>query len=168
MEIKKTGFTLIEMIVSVAILGTVGLISSRIFFMTLRGAGKADIIREVKQNGDYALTVMERMVRNSIGVTSVCDGTTGNSLTIKNMDNDQTTFSLTSGQIASQSATPTGNGTLTTNKVMVSGLSFTCLRTLGKPDVVNISFSIVQAGTGAGPEDLSSLNFQTTVSLRTY
>ena len=165
---KKKGFTLIEMLVSVAILGTVGLISTQIFFTTLRGAGKADIIREVKQNGDYALTVIERMIRNASGVTSVCDGTTANSLTIKNLDGNETSFQLSGGQIASVSATLTGNGTLTGNKVAVNNLAFICLRTPGKPDVVNISFSVSQAGAGAGPEEISAMNFQTTVSLRTY
>lgn len=155
------GFTLIEMLVAVAILGTVGLVSSRIFFTALRGASKSDVIREVKQNGDYALTVMERMIRNAVDITSVCP-TIANSLTIKNLDGNSTTFSLAGGQISSNSAS------LTNNKVIVSGLSFTCLRTTGKPDVINISFSVAQTGAGAGPEEISSLNFQTTVSLRTY
>lgn len=159
----RHGFTLIEMLVSVAILGTVGLISTQIFFTTLRGAGKADIIREVKQNGDYALTAMERMIRNSVGVSSLCNGTAQSSLTIKNLDSKATTFSLAGGQIASNSGI-----FLTNNKVSVSGLSFTCMSTLGKPDVVNISFTVVQANAGAGAEEVSGMDFQTTVSLRTY
>lgn len=154
------GFTLIEMLVAVAILGTVGLISTQIFFTTLRGASKSDIIREVKQNGDYALTGMERMIRNAVSVTSCF----ASSLTIKNPDNNTTTFSLTSGQIASNGASLTNNLKVT----VTSSSLFTCTLIAGKPDVVNISFTVAQKDAAAGAEETSTMNFQTTVSLRTY
>ncbi len=165
MEMKTKGFTLIEMVVAIGILGTVGMVASLIFFSTLRGVAKTDITREVKQNGDYAITVMERMIRNAAGIDSstVCNGTSLSSLKIQNTDGNSTTFSLVSGQIAS------GSGIFLTNpKVSVTNLVFTCSRAVGKPDVINISFNAAQAGSAGGPEGLSSMNFQTTVSLRTY
>ena len=165
---KQKGFTLVELLVAIGILGVVGGIATIILFTTLRSASKSDIMREVKQNGDYAISVMERMIRNATGVESTCLGS-GTSLTINNPDGRTTTFSLggTSNiQIASVSAL--GTGFLTNEKVAATGLNFTCSRTPGKPDVVSINFTLSQPGTPTRPEERALINFQTTVSLRTY
>lgn len=161
----QKGFTLIEMVVATGVLVTVGMVASLIFFSTLRGVSKADITREVKQNGDYALAVIERMIRNSAGVvttTTPCNGSSQTSLSLLNSDGMTTIFSLNNGKIASSGAF------LTSEKVTVSNLSFVCSRNIGKPDVITVSFNVSQLGAGAGPEGLSSMVFQTTVSLRNY
>ena len=160
-EKRRAGFTLIELLVAIGIMGIVGGIATIILFTTLQSAGKSDIMREVKQNGSFALTIMERMVRNATAIVSDCPQT-GSSLTIENPDGQTTTFSLSGIQIAS-----TG-GMLTNNKVAVNNLSFTCSRTSGRPDVVAISFTLSQAGSTTRPEEQAQMTFQTTVSLRTY
>jgi len=180
---KVKGFTLIELLVAIGILGIVGGITTIIFFTTLQSSSKSEVLREVKQNGDFAISVMERMIRNANSVNS-CSGSS-TSLTITNPDGRTTQFSLSGTQIASNGAM------LTSTKVSASNLSFTCTRTSGKPDVVGISFTLSQAGSPtrpeerasmtfqtsftlsqAGsptrPEERASINFQTTVSLRTY
>ena len=45
------GFTLIEMIVVVAVLIIMGAILSQIFSNTLRGSNKAQVLSSIKQNG---------------------------------------------------------------------------------------------------------------------
>lgn len=173
---KQKGFTLVELLVAIGILGVVGGIATIILFTTLRSASKSDIMREVKQNGDYAISVMERMVRNAQGVETVDNSscsTTGNCgagtcMKIKNPDGRTTNFLKENVgdvfKIASNSGTY-----LTSNKVTVVGdLNFTCTRTPGKPDVVSINFTLSQPGTPTRPEERASINFQTTVSLRTY
>lgn len=173
MEITKIsnfrrGFTLVELLVAVSLIGIVGGIATIILFTTLQGASKSDIMREVKQNGDYAISVMERMIRNANSVVVGCPAGPGSqirpSLTIKNRDNQTTSFalSLSGDQIAS-----TG-GMLTNNKVTASNLLFTCTRTRGSPDVVSISFDLAQRAITFRPEERASINFKTTVSLRTY
>lgn len=160
---QKSGFTLIELLVAVGILGIVGGISTIIFFTTLQGTSKSEVVREVKQNGDYALTVMERLIRNATAITSTCDGTPQPTLIIINPDQSTTQFSLSAtAQIASNA------GFLTNNKVSASNLSFTCTRTPGQPDVVVISFTLSQAGSPTRPAEKASIDFRTTVSLRTY
>lgn len=158
---RQTGFTLIELLVAIGIMVTVGALASGLFFTILKQSSKTNILTEVKQNGDYAISVMERMIRNAAGVESSCPGS-GNSLIIRNPDGETTQFSLSGTQIAS-----TG-GMLTGNKVSASNLSFTCTRTLGKPDIVSISFTLSQPGTPTRPEERALMDFQTTVSLRTY
>ncbi len=168
MRRRINGYTLVELLVVVAILGTVGFIATQIFFTVLQSTAKADLTREVKQNGDYALSVMEKMIRNAISLDSVvnpCPFTNRNSLQITNSGNPltTTTFSLSGNQIAS-----TG-GMLTNAKVRANNLFFTCTKTAGKPDLIMISFTLTQANTSATrPEEKASINFQTTVSLRNY
>lgn len=161
---SKKGFTLIEILVVTVILAVLGFMVTNIFFTTMRGTSKADVLREVKQNGNYALSIMERMIRNATSITT-CSSPMS-TIQIMNPDGQTTTFFLSGTQIASNSGS-----FLTNSKVQVinpPGLIFSCTRTVGKPDVVTINFSLAQAGPIAGPEEQASLSFQTTVSLRTY
>ena len=168
----NTGFTLIELLVTVAILGTAGVIAANMFFQTLKGVSKAEIEKIVKQEGDYTISVMERMIRNSKNVVdadSVCDDSDRANITITNQD-DSTSFFECAGSgdnahIASNSAR------LTSNKVRVSSdcNSFVKCTQLGSaPPVLEIKFNLSQAGSPTRPEEQASVNFQTTVSLRNY
>lgn len=168
--IKKDGFTLIELLITIAILGIIGGVGSAIFFTSLKTTSKAEIAKEVKQNGDYALTIMERMIRNAKSVSS-CTGGTVTSLLITNQDGGQTTFAFNLGtKIASVSSVPLGTYYLTNDKVILTGIAnnFTCMRVVNRPDTVRINFSLSQANAAARAEETANTTFQTTVSLRTY
>ncbi len=170
-KIKRTkGFTLIELLVAMGILGIVGGMSSIILFTTLKSASKSDIMREVKQNGDYSLSVMERMIRNASMVTP-CPGV-ANALTVSNPDGQKTTFakqnvavgSITVSKIASNSGS-----FLTNNNVsLVGDISFNCTKPVSAPAFVSISFTLSQAGTTTRVEEKATVYFHTSVSLRTY
>ena len=56
----ETGFTLVEILVVIGLLAIVVALGSNMFFTTLRGSTKSKTLTIVKQNGDYALSVMER------------------------------------------------------------------------------------------------------------
>ncbi|MBI4999385.1 hypothetical protein HZB97_01290 [Candidatus Gottesmanbacteria bacterium] len=116
--------------------------------------------------GDYAISVMERMIRNAKSI-STCAGST-NSLTITNPDNLTTTFmTQTVGEVV-KIASSSGNF-LTNDKVTVVGnINFTCTKPANAPTVVMIKFSLSQAGTVTRVEEKAQVDFQTTVSLRTY
>lgn len=173
MNKKNIGYTLIELLIVVAILGTVGFTATQIFFTVLQSTAKADLTREVKQNGDYAISNMEKMIRNAKSVS--CGS---GAIILENFETPatQTTFNLSGTvpqQIASSSAfiggASTSQGMLTNTKVSASALSFNCNSVAGKPDLVTISFTLSQANaTAARPEERASMNFQTTVSLRNY
>lgn len=157
MKKNYQGFTLIEMMVVIGILLIVGTMAVGLFFQTLKGASKVEILKEVKQNGDYALGVMERMTRNAQEI----ENCSGSKLKIKNPDGNTTEFSLSGSQIVSTS------GKLTGSNVAASGLTFNCNSTV-TPPVVEISFTISQTGSLTRPEERAQVSFKTTVSLRTY
>lgn len=164
---KEKGFTLIEILMVVFLLGIVVVIGSNLFFSILKGASKAEVEKEVKQNGDYAMNVMERMIRNAQN----CSEASG-ILTITNPDGNWTEFKCILQdevtKIASSSASGTGN--LTGKNVTLGNpcsLSFSCNSTK-TPPVVSISFDLSQKGTTTRPEEKAQIHFQTTVGLRTY
>lgn len=164
----KRGFTLVELLVVVTILATVGVLATNMFFQILKGASKTEVLKRVKQEGNYALSVIEKMSRNALEVEdmkSVCDGNYRSSLTIKNQDEATTSFSCTGTTIASNSAD------LTSSQVRVSSdcnQFIKCTQTGSAPAVVEIKFSLSQAGSPTRPEEKASVDFQTTVSLRNY
>jgi len=165
---KKNGFTLLEMMMVIGILGIITVIGSGAFFSILRSSTKAKTLQMVKQNGDYAISVMERMIRNARVLVSPTSNSTVSSITIKNPDGETTTFSCQEDQL-----TIASNGaSLLSSEVKVSNCSNIFDVTVGqagiKPAVVEINFTLTQAGTTSRPEEQAEVNFQTTVSLRNY
>lgn len=61
----QSGFTLVEVLVVIAILSIIGLIAVTIFTRTLKGVNKSQIISSLKQNGQSVLENMDKTIRNS-------------------------------------------------------------------------------------------------------
>lgn len=159
---KKTGFTLIEILVATAILGIVAVVGVNMFFSILRGSTKTRVLAEVKQNGNYALNVMERTIRNAKSLESHSEA----SIEILNPDDESITFSCDDNKIKM-------NGeNLISDKVEVLNCAgfFTVVEGEEgvRPAEVTIDFRLKQAGTAARPEEQASVDFKTTVTLRNY
>lgn len=61
----KKGFTLAEVLVVMAIVSIMGVLLTEIFFRSLRGGNKANLISSLKQNGQSVLESMDKSIRNS-------------------------------------------------------------------------------------------------------
>ena len=171
----KSGFTLIEVLVSVGIIALVGIVLSQGFFSMVRTNVMTELIKDVKQNGDVALDVMTRMVRNASAVTTVCSdsGTTTGSITIQNPNSYTTTFQcvLDSGvaRIASVSAVKTEY--LTSRNVALgvdctNALTFVCTSLPVQKIGIKISFRLGQTGNSPDQFERVSDVFQATVTTR--
>lgn len=178
MKMKKAmprafgGFTLVEILVVISILAIIVVAGSNMFFTLLRGSNKTKVLQSAKQNGNYAISVMERMIRNARNISG-----SGSSIVIQNPDGQQTTFECCGTSpdlmIASRSGTLTCQQTrLTSGEVKVSSCPAVFSVVSGvigtKPAVVTIKFSLSQAGITTRPEEQATIDFQTTVSLRNY
>lgn len=62
------GFTLVEILVVIAIVAIIGLIMIAIFTNTLRGSNKSEILSAIKQNGQAVLDNIDKNVRESDNV----------------------------------------------------------------------------------------------------
>jgi prepilin-type N-terminal cleavage/methylation domain-containing protein len=74
---NQQGFTLIEILVVIAIIGILTGITSDIFIQIIRGSNKANVVTEIKQNGDNILNQLERTIRNAEEITAVGSTDTG-------------------------------------------------------------------------------------------
>lgn len=174
-KILKNGFTLVELLVVTALILIIIGATSQLFFGALRGATKTTITNETRQNGDYALTVMERMIRNAQTInnmTTYCDGSSQSSISIEGQDGETTVFACPTDPLAAYISS--NSGQLTSSKVAVdthpSGCSFSCTKTTSGPAVVNISFSIHQLVPSPNvtlePEEKNNIDYETTVVVR--
>lgn len=165
---KQNGYTLLELIVAMGIMGLLVISATALFFSSIRGGGKVDVTTEVKQNGQFALNTMEQLVRNSVGLAA-CSPSPQTSLTVTARDGAQLTFScedlgLETAHIASNSAR------LTSTSVVVTDCSFVCQPSSGSfaAPLVTMSFRLRQAGTGGAVAESATAEFSTAVSVRSF
>lgn len=163
------GFTFIEMIVAISILGIVALIGTGFLLTSLSSSGKAEINKEVRQNGNFALSTMEGLIISSKSVS--CP--TADEIDVIDTNGQLTQFicydSAPDYKISSVSASflPPITYILTADNVAVTDCSFICTTTAGSPTNVRISF-IVSQKTGSRPNEKASVSFQTQVNTRNY
>jgi len=165
----ENGFSLIEMIVVISILGVVMVIASSFLLVSLMASSKAEITKEVRQSGNQALSVIEGMILNSLDVGCTIGTTGGSGIWVKGIDNNLSTvvFDETYHTIASISANKTYS--LTSTNVSVTNGSFTCgIKNPGQPTKIGVSFSVGIGGVSSRPSEKAALDFQTEVVTRNY
>lgn len=166
---KQNGFTLIELMVAVSIIGVVLLAVTQMLVQSLVGAAKAEAITRVKSNGDTALIALERTIRKGVGIDSC--------------NNNQVTFTVSdSNQLARIEINGTElrireSGTwrtITGSEVVVSQVNdggtlkpiFVCIdEPDGRRDKVSVEFTLSFNG-GVRASRAVDTNFYTSVMMR--
>lgn len=165
---SNSGFSLIELLVAIVVFGLLGIIASQTLFTLLQGASKTEVVKEVKQNGDYALSVMEIKIRGGT-VASTCNGTSATSLTITNPDQTTNVFSCFNHEQVNKIRQNDGNYLTNTSVSLPSctttDIAFTCTDTNGVKSIL-IKFNLRQAQTNPAAAAASTQTFQTQVTLR--
>lgn len=72
----KKGFTLVEILVVMAVLSLFGILILSIFTGSLRGSNKAQILGLIKQNGQAVLEVLDKTTRKSDNIVCVTTDST--------------------------------------------------------------------------------------------
>src|SRR3990167_5678730 len=102
----QRGYSFLELLIVIALVGTIGVVTSQVFIMGLRSQAKSEILKEVKQNGDYASAVMDNMIRNALDIDDVSCNTNTQQLSIMTKDGVTVTYDCSNPQIASRSGDP--------------------------------------------------------------
>lgn len=169
----QKGFTIVEVLVSVALLAVIGFMMNAMLLNAMRAILKAQSVKEVKQSGDFAMSVILQRLRNALSFTG-CSGTS-DAITITN--HDGTTTTLTTAEIPSGSGqykiiSDTG-GTIqiltSSNNVTVNTgntLQFTCNTTTG---TIDVRFVLDHVATANLPfEQRASIPYSSRVVLRNW
>ena len=174
----KNGFTLIELLVAMAIISGLGIVIAQAFFTTTRSNTKVERLTDVKQNGEYALAVMDRLIRNARSISAVCssDGTVQtSSAAVISSDGYETTFACALDGSVTRIASVSAFGTqyLTSSSVTLGGAScdadslvFYCTSIADVANNLRVTFQLSQKGTPTDQFEKASTQFQTSIGLR--
>ena len=170
----QKGFTLVEITIALFIIVSVGSLIVGIFFSTLRGTNKSNVLALVKQDGTAAITQMAKMIRyaKSIDVpTASCDNRALSSVIFTSYDERQTTFqcpATPNSPIASVSGT-TSVPLLDANNTAVVACSFRCYQASAVvPQTVTINFTLRQRSTTVDVDQSTTIPFETSVTIRNF
>lgn len=162
---RRRGFTLVELLVVVAIFAGLGVLLVNSLFSILRSNTKSELIKEIRQNGSFALDVMTKKLTS--GRNPVCDS---DRVSFIDSEGEEVIFSCEDDYIASESAgikialtsNQTGEGKI---RISLTDCSFDC-ETAGANSKVTISFTLSQAGDSSLQEDLAQQSFSKVISVR--
>lgn len=175
------GYTLIELLAVMIILVSAGVVVTSIMVSTLRGGNKSTTTNDVRQNGQYAISQMSKMITfakefNGVSVDNVTYSTnclpyTGPTpiptpplyqyIKITSFDGGTTTFSCSSNTISSNSAS------LLNQNIAVSNCFFTCTQaSLSVSPTIKINFTLSKLNSGFFAENQTTIPFDTSITLR--
>ncbi len=160
----EQGLSLIEILVVVLIFAVLGVMISASLILTINGTKKGESVIKVRENVNYAFSVIERNLRNA---KDIVDCTDSNQIVYIDQYGNQSSFSCVNvGQENSYVASGSGSLRLTSTMLKITNCSFTCLQQedLSQSPIITIDISAKDAEL-SGVQS-SSVNAQTKVYLR--
>lgn len=159
----NNAFTLIELMVIVAILAVISVAIISIFTTTLKSSNKSVAISALKQKGNSVLVIMERMIREARNIEA-CNGAVAESIIVTDKNGLETTFLCDEDtvEIASNSSVLLSN----VDDLDCSQFVTCTVGSAGAPSVT-IKF-IIGTGNPLFPDKYAETTFESTVSSRNY
>jgi hypothetical protein len=125
MTLNKKGVSLFETLIVIVLFAALGILSTRIIMLSLRGTSKSTAVLRVRENLNYALSVIERNVRNADSLVD-CDG----SRVVNYVDSNEVSTSFSCEGNSSNGYVASGSGLLksrlTNTDIIVTSCSISC------------------------------------------
>ncbi len=128
--------SLVELLIVISVFAILGVVVTSILTLTLRGSQKAESTIKVREDMNYAFSVIERNLRNAQEID--CDNSDIDTLTYLSHDGFSSSFSCTVGTDGFVSS---GSARLTKNEVSIVFCEFSCIpsSSIIEPPVINVS-----------------------------
>lgn len=161
---KKNGYTLIELLIVIAVFAVIAFVSAQTIILTLESTHKADNTTKVRDNLDYALGEMSRQLHNAGAVT--CSGGASDHISFSDPNGNPVMFSCinigSAGSAIASTSSSLVDLTSTTDTQIVSCI-FTCTTNVS-PAPPTVKISVV----AADPTGKNQVSDETEITLRTY
>lgn len=162
----KAGFTLLELLLYVAVSATVVGTVSFMSIQVLQARVRQQIIAEVNEQSNYVVHTVLDEIENAEAINSPVN-TTATSLSVNapGASNDPTVYDLSGGRITK--TTPSGTVNLTSTRIVVTSLSFQDRAAVGQPGSITVTFTATYNGGTASIANYGySQNFDGTTTVR--
>ncbi len=160
-KVRKHGYTFIEIVVALGLFSLLTLIGASMVVTIFLNNKKVEVIKSLRQEGNYALTTIEGLLLNAR--EAECEG---GKLKINDINFQTTEINCNNERVASNSAY------LTSSSTIVSDCNFQCLPVEGqdenKTGWVIVSFKLQLKNNTDEPGKTSSLNFSSRYKVGNY
>lgn len=164
---KDSGYTMIELLLYVAIIGVVLAALTSFFAMSTESRVKSQTVNEVNSQGVFAIDNMTQAIRGATSVTSPTIGTTGTSLTLVTPTPalNPTIYSVVGGvlQVKEGSAAAI---VLTNSDVQVTSMSVIDVTRSGTTSILQINLTLNRVNPSGRSEYTYQRTFTTSSGLR--
>ncbi|EKE15718.1 MAG: hypothetical protein ACD_11C00108G0012 [uncultured bacterium] len=167
LEKNKKGFTLVEMLLYVAITGVIIFSISIFLSIVLEARVRNRTMAEVEQEGMRVMQIISQVIRNSNVINSPTIGTSAASISLGVVDGakNPTLFDFSSGVVRMKEGA-SAYVSLTTSRLVVSNLTFTNLSRVSTPGTIRIQFTLTHTKTDSRDEYDYTRTFYGSASLR--
>ena len=157
--------SLLEILVVVAVFSILGIIITRSILLTLRGSRKSESQVKVRENVNYAMSVIERQLRNADSITE-CPNSDTSRIDFTGSSGTASSFSC-EGVGGADSYIASGSARLTSDEIEITACSFVCAQgSSANPPSVDVSINAMDsAATGI---ENTQITTSTKIFLRTY
>lgn len=146
---KRKGFTLVEILLYVAVAGSIVFSITILFLTTLDSKTHNRTIAEVEQEGIQVMQNITQTIRNASFISSPSQGTSAAavSLSVPDSSKNPTIFDVSGNTIRVKRGAATAVN-LTSSNVIVSGINFSNLTQTGTNGTIRIQFTLTHINPG--------------------
>jgi len=157
---------MIESLLYIAIVSILLVSLTTFFSLILQSKNRSQTISEVDNQGLIIMHLMTRTIRNSTSITSPSVGVSASSLTLVVPDGTRspTIFNATSGVLNITEGTGAAI-TLSSNRIIISNLSFNNVTKSGTTGTIKISFTLTYNNTAGRQEFNYSQTYNDSASI---